>query len=62
MEANEVTIWDVDTAYNHYLMLKDLYLQNLVGMLDMLDAQILYEDLSRIYWRNNKLYWGNHKI
>jgi hypothetical protein len=55
MEANEVTIWDVDTAYNHYLELKDLYLQNLVGMLDMVDAQILYEDLSRIYWRNHKV-------
>ena len=47
---NEITLDDVDRAYNLFI-----YMRGEVPEFVVFDAQDSYERLSRIYWGNHKL-------
>ncbi len=52
---NEITLDDVDRAYNLFIYMRGLYLRGEVPEFVVFDAQDSYERLSRIYWGNHKL-------
>ena len=50
MENKEITLRKVDTAYEVFLEMRELYLENEASEDEMLKAQDNYKKLSRIYW------------